>query len=920
MATGQLRQVMQTLRKATAPCDESRMTDGQLLETYLRTREEVAFAALVRRHGPMVWGVCRRVLRSHQDAEDAFQATFLVLVRKAASIVQKEKVANWLYGVAHRTALKARAMTAKRGAREKPMAAMPEPALEQQELWSDLQPLLDQELSRLPDKYRSVIVLCELEGKTRKEAARHFNLPEGTVATRLTTARTMLAKRLARQGVTITGGGLAAMFSQNASASVPASVVSNTINAATVFAVGQATATGLISVKAVALAEGVIKTMLLNKIKIATSVLITVAIIGSGVAAITQQMASAKPANLFNTTTRQTVAESSAVSGVVKAVSADKNTLTISQRDGDKTFIVPNDAGVVVNGRPGNLTEVQARAFAVLSLADTNTARSVEIVGPNASGILKTIDAEKRTITFDDKGLERTLSVTRGASVSIDDRPSKLTDLPPGAVVNLSWFADRTTARNVQANGRPFFGLTVKDVDPTKRTITFGEERAPAEVSGKTFAVLGDAFINIDGKNGNSLVGLPKGAIVHPILTADQKSIRVLTAEGRSFLGVVAKAVDAEKNTITFAEERVPAELAGKTFPVPKDANIQIDGRTGKLGGLPAGVIVNVTLTLDQKSARALQAEGRQWNDVLVKAVDADAGTVTFANEKAPGEVAGKTFPVAKHANVSVDGKRSKLVAIPPGAFVSLNLSVDQKTVTGLSAEGSRIGDRDDAVVQAVDPSKNTITVDIADEGEKTFTLAKDARIEVDGRPGKLAMVPKEALVNMILSVDNKTARSVQAHGIHTNGVLVKAVDAEKNTITFADDARPSSIAGKTFPVAKNAEIVVDGKPGSLPKVPAGCSIWLWVSVDQKTVLRIHAEGSQLGGGVVVQGVDTSKNTITVDIDGEGEKTFAVATDARIELNNKSTKLASLPKEAAVIIGLCADQKTVRIIQAKVQQ
>src|SRR5438270_12782337 len=109
MATNQLGRVIETLRSAAFPHEGAGATDGQLLESYLRSREEAAFAALVQRHGPMVWGVCRRVLASHQDAEDAFQATFLVLVRKAASVVNKELVANWLYGVAHRTALKARA-------------------------------------------------------------------------------------------------------------------------------------------------------------------------------------------------------------------------------------------------------------------------------------------------------------------------------------------------------------------------------------------------------------------------------------------------------------------------------------------------------------------------------------------------------------------------------------------------------------------------------------------------------------------------------------------------------------------------------------------------------------------------------------------------------------------------------------------
>ena len=213
MATSQMSEVIQHLRRVLLR-DGAGLTDGQLLEDYISRRDEAAFAALVRRHGPMVWGVCRRVLRNHHDAEDAFQATFLVLVRKAASIASRELLANWLYGVAHQTALKARATAAKRKGRERQVTEMPEPAVTEQDLWRDLQPLLDEELSRLPDKYRVVIVLCDLEGKTRKEAARQLGCPEGTVAGRLARARTMLAKRLARRGLALSGGALAAVLSQ----------------------------------------------------------------------------------------------------------------------------------------------------------------------------------------------------------------------------------------------------------------------------------------------------------------------------------------------------------------------------------------------------------------------------------------------------------------------------------------------------------------------------------------------------------------------------------------------------------------------------------------------------------------------------------------------------------------------------------
>ncbi len=246
----------------------------------------------------MVWGVCRRVLRNHHDAEDAFQATFLVLVRKAASIASRELLANWLYGVAHQTALKARATAAKRKGRERQVTDMPEPAVTEQDLWRDLQPLLDEELSRLPDKYRVVIVLCDLEGKTRKEAARQLGCPEGTVAGRLARARAMLAKRLAQRGVALSGGALAAVLSQNvASAGVPTAVVCSTIKAATLFAAGQVAAAGAISVKVAALTEGVLKAMFVNKLMKVTAVLLLLATAVAGVCfgAWTSQTQAAQP-------------------------------------------------------------------------------------------------------------------------------------------------------------------------------------------------------------------------------------------------------------------------------------------------------------------------------------------------------------------------------------------------------------------------------------------------------------------------------------------------------------------------------------------------------------------------------------------------------------------------------------------------
>src|SRR5262249_39491050 len=159
-------------------------------------------------HGPMVLGVCRRVLRNLHDAEDAFQATFLIFVRKATGIRKRESLASWLHRAAFRVALEANA--ARRRSRERQVKAMPEPeAAVAMDGLSELRPLLDRELDRLPDKFREAIVLCDLEAKSRKEAAHQLGVPEGTLSGRLTTGRRMLARRLARQGLTISGGSLA---------------------------------------------------------------------------------------------------------------------------------------------------------------------------------------------------------------------------------------------------------------------------------------------------------------------------------------------------------------------------------------------------------------------------------------------------------------------------------------------------------------------------------------------------------------------------------------------------------------------------------------------------------------------------------------------------------------------------------------
>jgi RNA polymerase sigma factor (sigma-70 family) len=265
---------MRHLRQALLPYDGGGLTDGELLGAFLERRDEAAFAALVRRHGPMVWGVCRRVLRNPHDAEDAFQATFLVLVRRAASVVPRERVGNFLYGVAHRTALAARGAGVRRRAREKQVGEMPQTAVEAKEPGSELSAVLDRELSRLPDKHRLPVVLCDLEGRTRKEVARQLGLPEGTLSNRLAAARKLLAKRLARHGFALPAGALvAALAPGNTSASLPAPLLAGA---------GKAGTDGAVPSGVVALAEGVMRSMFLSKLPTAAALLLAFVVVSSG--------------------------------------------------------------------------------------------------------------------------------------------------------------------------------------------------------------------------------------------------------------------------------------------------------------------------------------------------------------------------------------------------------------------------------------------------------------------------------------------------------------------------------------------------------------------------------------------------------------------------------------------------------------
>lgn len=247
------------LRRLCAAADpHGQPPDAELLDRFARHADAAAFAELVARHGPMVLGVCRRLLGDDHDAEDAFQAAFLVLARRAAALESGVPVGPWLHGVAGRVAAHARADRARRHDRERRATAMPAADTTPAAVWDDLRPVLDEEVGRLPEKYRAAVVLCYLGGKTYDEAAREIGCPKGTVATRLAKARELLRDRLAGRGVALSAAGLAALLADHARAVVPPPLAAAAVDAAT-----SATASPAVA----ALTEGVLKTMPGSKLK-----------------------------------------------------------------------------------------------------------------------------------------------------------------------------------------------------------------------------------------------------------------------------------------------------------------------------------------------------------------------------------------------------------------------------------------------------------------------------------------------------------------------------------------------------------------------------------------------------------------------------------------------------------------------------
>jgi RNA polymerase sigma factor (sigma-70 family) len=219
MPSSPLEEVLRHLRRSLGAQAARAVSDAELLARFVDAKDDLAAAVLVERHGPMVFGVCRRVLGDVHDAEDAFQATFLVLARRAGTLHRRQSLAGWLYAVAQRVALRARARATLRQVREKGATTMRRAEASDDPSWGELRSVLDEEMARLPEKYRTPLVLCYFQGKHYSEAAKELGLAKSSLGHRVARGRELLRNRLVRRGITLSAGGLAVALTDNAVAS-----------------------------------------------------------------------------------------------------------------------------------------------------------------------------------------------------------------------------------------------------------------------------------------------------------------------------------------------------------------------------------------------------------------------------------------------------------------------------------------------------------------------------------------------------------------------------------------------------------------------------------------------------------------------------------------------------------------------------
>ena len=584
MTSEPLNKIVQNIRTlADSPSDA--VSDRHLLERFARRRDEAAFTTLVHRHGQLVLGVCRRVLRQEADAEDAFQAAFLVLARKAGSVPWQESVGNWLYGVAYRIAHKLRTARARRQRHEQAAArrSTVEPAVD---VWGDLQPVLDEELHRLPVRFRMPLVLCYLEGCTQDEAAKQLGWSLGSLRGRLWRGRDLLRERLARRGLPLAAVLFALALSPRvAPAAVPTMLASLTIRAGLAFAFGK---TAHVSGSVLGLAKGILHTMFLSKLQTSAAILAAVVFLG-GVGLFTRQVLAGKPDD----------GQPPTVLAAADTPKGDQPKTGDKPKDGDKPKEGPRDEDRPKEGPRDR--------------------------GPVIRGTIKEVHAQQKLLTVvtakedgGGEGVDMVLDAAE-AKITLFGQAGQLSDLQQGMAVFIQVSKDSKVANYITANWAPIADELLS-VDPVKNTLTIIGKK----IGGVTYELAKDALILVDDFPGPLAdLGVPRTPVIL-FLAPDRKTVRSVMGHGkREVVRGTIQSVDAGKNTVTVQtlSGNRPTEL---TFDVSQDATILVDRKPGKLSDVAKGTSVLLRLSADNKRTVTTVSTARADGDKPKEPKDGD--------------------------------------------------------------------------------------------------------------------------------------------------------------------------------------------------------------------------------------------------------------------------------------------------------
>ena len=485
---------------------------------------------------------------------------FLVLLKKGDSVRPRDQVGAWLHGVARRTALKAKSLAARNQRRERPMIDWPvetTPTFDHR----DWLPLLDRELDRLPEKYRAVVVLCDLQGQSRREAATRLRLSEGTLSSRLARARAMLGNRLRRRGVVVSTAMF--IFSDAAAAATPVELAAATHSALMSAAANTSVASGL-SI----LSQGVIQAMFMSKLVRTFSVALVILAFSAGMgttyflrdAYADKPVKPADPANKPVADKPAKPAQGESLVGEIKAVDAGQKTVTVlvrvpgtkQSKEGilalDKDLVVSLLHGLNKESKPGKIEDLSIGAPVTIQLtADKKAVAHISISGGNVSGGVKAVDPAKKSITIvlknEKQQMEKTFELFEGAKIFLDDgfgkkgepaKEGKLDDLKEGLSVNIQLSGyDRTKAVSIRASG-PTLSGTVSAIDLDKSTITItskgeGEKTVPVSKEVKVMSYISkEVKTAVDGKFADIAVGA-------------HVSVRLSVEDGKTAVGIAVK-------------------------------------------------------------------------------------------------------------------------------------------------------------------------------------------------------------------------------------------------------------------------------------------------------------------------------------------------------------------------------------------